>query len=308
MVIVLGPTATGKTEIAVYLAKAFQGEVIGADSMQIYKHMDIATAKPNEEEMGGVPYHLIDFLDFGESFSVAQYVALAKKTIAGVCERGKLPVLCGGTGLYISSLADNISFEEHTGQSEIRNKLKSVLEEKGALYLHGELSKCDPILAGKLHPNNTGRVLRALEVFESTGVPMSEHQKKARQNPPEYDLCMIGLCYHDRQKLYDRIDERVDKMMKQGLLLEAKALLDSGQMGGTARQAIGYKELERFFSGRETKSAAIEAIKRETRRYAKRQMTWFRRDKRINWIAVDACDAKREAFLILQEFQKGEQT
>ena len=307
LVVVLGPTASGKTEIAVYLAKTFNGEIIGADSMQVYKSMDIATAKPGEKEMGGVAHHLIDFLEPGESFSVAGYVELAKKAVAGVYKRGKLPVLCGGTGLYISSLVDNISFEGHTGQSEIRKRLQAVLEEKGALYLHGELSKCDPVLAEKLHPNNTGRVLRALEVFGNTGVPMSEHQKKARGNPPEYDLCMIGLFYRDRQKLYDRIGARVDAMMKQGLLMEAKALFDAGQMGGTARQAIGYKELENFFNGRETKDAAIEAIKRETRRYAKRQMTWFRRDERINWIAVDECDARQESFLTVKEFQKGEQ-
>ena len=305
LVVVLGPTASGKTEAAVCLAEKFHGEIIGADSMQIYRRMDIGTAKPGEKEMRGVPHHLIDFLDPGESFSVAQYVQLAKKAIAGVHERGGLPVLAGGTGLYISSLTNNISFEEHAGSSEAREKLRALLDEKGAAYLHGELQKCDPALAEKLHPNNTGRVIRALEVFGQTGIPMSEYQKRARGNPPEYDLCMIGLYYRDRQKLYGRIDVRVDIMIKQGLPREAKALFDEG-FAGTARQAIGYKELESWFNGAGTLEEAAESIKRETRRYAKRQMTWFKRDKRINWIAVDECDAKQEAFQIAEEFLKGE--
>lgn len=286
VLVVCGPTASGKTKLAVDLAKRFGGEIIGADSMQVYKGMSIGTAKPSAEETREVPHHLIDFLEPDSAFSVAEYVRLAKQVIKDVAGRGRLPVLAGGTGLYINSLLDNISFENIEADEGLRAKLKSLAEEKGGAFLHEMLAGRDPELAEKLHPNNTGRIIRALEVCELTGVPMSEHMRRARQNPSEYDACMLGLRYSDRGALYERIDRRVDLMLEQGLIEEAKSLFDAG-FTGTASQAIGYKELFGYFSGKEPLSEAVENIKRETRRYAKRQMTWFKRDGRIRWFDVD---------------------
>lgn len=287
LLVICGPTASGKTSLSIDLAKCLSGEIVGADSMQIYKGMDIGTAKPTETEMQGIPHHLIDFLELGEDFSVAAYVALAKKCIAEITARGRLPVVCGGTGLYISSLVDNISFDEVKSDPKLRESLKRLADENGAKYLHKRLESIDPELAGKLHPNNLGRVIRAIEVYELTGVTMSETQKRSRQNPSEYDLLILGITYNDRQKLYDRINLRVDMMLQSGLIDEANALFDAG-FEGTASQAIGYKELRNYFAGKESLEEAAENIKRETRRYAKRQMTWLKRDKRIKWLQADS--------------------
>lgn len=286
LLVICGPTASGKTGLAIDLAERFGGEIIGADSMQVYKGMDIGTAKPTISEMRGIPHHLIDFLEPHEDFSVAAYVALAKKHIADITARGRLPVVCGGTGLYISSLVDNIGFDEIETDPKLREHLKQLADEQGAEALHKQLIDCDPQLAAKLHPNNLGRVIRALEVFELTGKTMTELQANSRQQPSEYDLCMLGIRYNDRQKLYDRIDRRVDLMLENGLLDEAKPLFDAG-FGGTAAQAIGYKELQTYLAGGETLAEAAGSIKRETRRYAKRQLTWLRRDARIQWLNAD---------------------
>ncbi len=286
LLVVTGPTASGKTQLAIDLAKHFDGEIVGADSMQIYKYMNIGTAKPTYAEMQGIPHYLIDFLEPLESFSVAQYVTLAKQTIDHIRARSKLPVLAGGTGLYISSLLNNISFEDIESDAELREELKQMAEEKGAEYLHEQLKTCDPSLAEKLHPNNLGRIIRGIEVFKITGKTMTELQEKSRETPSNYDACVLGLCYRDREKLYSRINLRVDKMFEQGLLEEAKKLLDDGLIG-TASQAIGYKELARYFAGEESLIEAKESIKQETRRYAKRQMTWLRRDTRVKWLYVD---------------------
>lgn len=305
LLVICGPTASGKTGLSIDLAKRFGGEIIGADSMQIYKGMDIGAAKPSKEEMRGITHHLVDFLEPDEDFSVAAYVTLAKKHIAGIAAKGCLPIVCGGTGLYISSLVDNISFEEIKSDPQLRESLKKLADERGAEYLHKRLEDCDPELAEKLHPNNLGRVIRALEVFELTGTTMTEMQKKSRQSPSDYDLCMLGICYDDREKLYERINLRVDLMLQNGLIYEAKALFDAG-FGGTAAQAIGYKELQKYFSGTESLEEAAESIKRETRRYAKRQMTWLRRDGRIKWLHADVCggyaDLLAEAEAITKKF------
>jgi tRNA dimethylallyltransferase len=285
LLVVCGPTASGKTALAASLAKALGGEVIGADSMQIYKGYDIATAKPTEAETRGVPHHLIGFLDPRESFSVADYVRLAKPVIREVASRGRLPVLCGGTGLYISSLVDNIAFETIEVSESIRENLKQLAREKGAAHLFAMLEKTDPALAEKLHPNNLGRVIRALEVYEATGERMSALQERARQHPSEYDARMLGLTYRDRESLYGRVNQRIDGMLGRGLLEEAKAALAYG--GDTFSQAIGFKEFELYFAGAESLPEAVERLKRGTRRYAKRQLTWFRRDKRVNWLYRD---------------------
>lgn len=302
---VCGPTASGKTKLAVDLAERLGGEIVGADSMQIYRGMSIGTAKPDKEEMRGVPHHLIDFLDPGESFSVAEYVRIARETIRDIHSRGRLPVVTGGTGLYISSLIDGISFGETASDDSLRNELRGLAAEKGGQYLLEELSVCDPLLAEKLHPNNLGRIVRGLEVYRLTGKTMTELQEKSRQNPPEYDALMLGLKFSDRERLYDRINMRVDAMLGQGILEEARRLFDAG-FSGTAAQAIGYKEFSRYFSGEESLNEAVENLKRETRRYAKRQMTWFSRDGRIRWLAVDSYakyeDMLEEALQITRTF------
>ena len=286
LIVVCGPTAGGKTALAVSLAERLGGEVIGADSMQIYKGMDIATAKPAEAEKRGVPHHLINILGPAESFSVADYVKLAKPVVSDISGRGKLPILCGGTGLYISSLIDNIAFEEIESSGQIRESLKRLAREKGAEYLFAKLEEADPALAAKLHPNNLSRVIRALEIFEATGERMSVLQEKARQTPKEYAVRVIGLTYRDREKLYDRVNNRVDDMLERGLLDEAKSALEMSG-AATSSQAIGIKELKPYFAGLEPLEDAVERLKRSTRRYAKRQLTWFRRDERVFWLYKD---------------------
>lgn len=285
LIVVLGPTASGKTALAVELAKHFGCEVVSADSMQIYKNMQIATAKPTAEEMQGIRHHLMDFLEPDESFSVADYVALAKSVIEVIYSRNKLPLLCGGTGLYISSLINNLRFDESQPSYEIRSELSRLAEEKGGEYLLEMLSRFDPETASKLHPNNLPRIIRAIEVYRISGTTMSEAVINSRQEGL-YDLCIIGLNYSDRQLLYDRINLRVDKMMETGLLQEAGEVLSQDSLK-TSIQAIGYKELRPYFKGERPLSECIEKLKQETRRYAKRQLTWFRRDDRINWIYPD---------------------
>ena len=296
---IAGPTASGKTKLAVELAKAFDGEVISADSMQVYRGMTIGTAQPTLEEMEGIPHHLIGFLDPDEAFSVAQYVELARAKIREVHNRGKLPILAGGTGLYLSSVVDNIDFHEIKSDPDLRRELEARAREEGGEALLRELASFDPELAAALHPNNLGRILRAIEVYRLTGKPMSLHQEESRQKPGNYALCYLGLCYDNRQKLYDRINLRVDLMVEAGLLQEAEDLFRS-RFAGTARQAIGYKELEGYFSGGTPLEDCLEAIKLGSRRYAKRQLTWFRRDGRIHWIAVDRFPSWRE---VLEEAQ-----
>jgi tRNA dimethylallyltransferase len=285
LLVVCGPTASGKTALAAALANALGGEVIGADSMQIYKGYDIATAKPTDAEMLGVPHHLIGFIDPRESFSVADYVRLAKPVTRDIANRGSLPVLCGGTGLYISSFVDNIAFEAIEVSESVRENLKQLAREKGAEHLFAMLKEKDPALAEKLHPNNLGRVIRALEVFEATGERMSALQERARQQLSEYDALMLGITFRSREKLYERVNLRIDGMLERGLLEEAKAALAHG--GDTFSQAIGYKEFKLYFEGLERLSEAVERLKRSTRRYAKRQLTWFRREKRVIWLYRD---------------------
>ena len=302
LIAVVGPTASGKTALAVSLAKRFHGEVISADSMQIYKQMNIATAKPTIEEMDGVPHHLIDCLDLSQKFSVADYTALAHQKAAEIYARGHLPILAGGTGLYIDSVVNNISFSEIRTDEELRKELTRLAEEKGADYLLEELNRFDPESAKRLHPNNLSRIIRAIEVYRLTGITMTEHQRRSRLTPSGYDAVMIGLDFHDRQKLYDRINLRVDRMFADGLLEEAREILSNKNLG-TARQAIGYKELQHYFDGQESLEEAIQKIKQETRRYAKRQLTWFRRNPNIHWIYVDCCrdfaDVSEQAALLL---------
>ena len=290
---ITGPTASGKTALSLAVARALNCEIISCDSMQIYKGMDIATAKPTAEEMCGVPHHLIDFLERDKAFSVADYVELAGEKIRDIHSRGKLPVVVGGTGLYISSLIDNIQFPDIKSDPEIRSRIEREIEEKGCEAVFERLKNCDPETAQELHPNNTVRVIRALEVFEITGRKLSEFKEESRLVPSPYDALIFGLNFNDRQKLYDRINLRVDIMIENGLINESKEVFESVKMR-TAANAIGYKELIPFFENKAELDDCIEKIKLETRRYAKRQLTWFRKNAKIRWIMLDEFDNKEK--------------
>ena len=295
IICVVGPTASGKTALSIALAKRFNAEIVSCDSMQIYKAMDIGTAKPTKEEMSGVVHHLIDFLDPRENFSVAQYIKLATDAIADVRSRGKNVVLVGGTGLYFSSLIDNIVFSENDSDPALRTELEAIAREKGPEQLLEILRELDPEIAQKLHPNNVGRVIRAIEVCKTTGTTMSEQQRLARENESPYDPCIIGLDFSDRQKLYDRINLRVDLMLERGLMDENRRLLNT-ELSKTALQAIGFKEFLPYLNGSATLEECAENLKMQTRRYAKRQLTWFRRDQRVNWIYQDMLDGFGQVF------------
>lgn len=293
LIAVVGPTASGKTALAVELALRFGGEVVSADSMQVYKRMDIATAKPDEAEKKGVPHHLIDLIEpDGAAFSVAQYARRAHAAIADIAARGRVPILAGGTGLYIDAVIDNIDFSNIRSDEAVRAELRALADAHGNDYMLGLLREADPELAASLHPNNLGRILRALEVYRVTGVPMSEHQRRSRQMPARYDVCMIGLNFTDRAMLYDRVNRRVDRMMERGLLDEARAI--GSACRGTALQAIGYKELLPHLDGGAPLESCIDRLKQSTRRYAKRQLSWFRRDERIVWLMVDQSGSLQE--------------
>ena len=290
LLVIAGPTASGKTALAVEMAKNYNGEVISADSMQIYKGLNIATAKPTIDEMQGIPHHLIDFLEPDVPFSVADYVTLAGQKIREIRSRGKLPIVCGGTGLYISSLVDNIIFDDTGSDETIRKRLSDEAENKGNHYLWERLAQIDPETAEKVHENNLPRVIRALEVYEITGVKLSEHKINSRREPSPYDTCIIGLTCADRNKLYDKINRRVDVMLENGLVNECRTVYESGELK-TACQAIGFKELIPYFEGKCELADCIEKIKLETRHYAKRQLTWFRNLNGINWVETDKNDS-----------------
>lgn len=286
---VVGPTASGKTALSIRLAKEYNGEIVSADSMQIYTGMDIATAKPTKEEMDGIPHHLMDFLSPTESFSVSQYVEMAKNAIDEILSKGKLPILCGGTGLYVRSLVENVQFSPEQTDEKLRAELNERYQTEGGESLLKELSEFDPETAQKLHPSNSKRIIRAIEIYRTTGITMSEQVSSSKRIPSPYDVTMIGITYSDRQKLYDRINRRVDIMLENGLLEEAKAFYQS-EYGKTAVAAIGYKELNPYLDGEVSLEQAVEHLKQETRRYAKRQLTWFRKDEYIHWIQADQCE------------------
>jgi tRNA dimethylallyltransferase len=300
VIAIVGPTASGKTALGAEIAEEFSGEVVSADSMQIYKGMDIATAKPTKEEMRGIPHHLIGFLDRNVSFSVADYVELAGSVIGDISERKKLPVIVGGTGLYVSSLLDNIKFADIKSDAGLRKKLEDEAERLGNSYLFEKLEKVDPESAAELHPNNLVRVIRALEVYELTGKKLSLFKAESRLEESPYDPVMIGLDYNDRQILYDRINKRVDIMVKNGLVEEAQSIFDSCNMK-TAGNAIGYKELIPYFKKEKSLEECISKIKQETRHYAKRQLTWFRKNAKINWLKLDEFDNKEKIFLFCKK-------
>lgn len=280
IICVVGATASGKTDLAVKLAKAVYGEIISADSMQVYKNMPIATAVATEKEQDGVPHHLVEFLDVDKAFSVADFVELAKGKIDEIVSRGRVPIVAGGTGLFVDSLVKDITFSQVGSNEKIRNELA----EKSNEELFEKLSELDANAARDIHPNNRKRVIRALELCMS-GTSKTEQNENSMLADSPYDALYIGIGYKDRQKLYDRINKRVDLMLEAGLENEARQML--GKQGLTARQAIGHKELQPYIDGDITLDEAVENLKRETRRYAKRQLTWFRRNENINWLYAD---------------------
>ena len=291
LIAVVGPTASGKTALAIALAKELGGEIVSADSMQIYRGMDIATAKPTPEEMAEVPHHLIGFWPPEKPFSVAQYALLAREKIDDILRRGRVPVLCGGTGLYIKAIVDHIQYEEETGEdAALRERLRRQAQDEGNLAVWRQLQAMDPQTAERIHPNNLGRVIRAIEVMQVSGRSIREQEERSRQAPCPYHVLQIGLRYRNRENLYERIGRRVDAMAEAGLLEEARAVRQQG-LTATAAQAIGCKELYDWMDGTLPLEEALENLKRSTRRYAKRQLTWFGADARIRWIEPDALQA-----------------
>ena len=291
LIAVVGPTASGKTALAIALAKELGGEIVSADSMQIYRGMDIATAKPTPEEMAEVPHHLIGFWPPEKPFSVAQYAVLAREKIDDILRRGRVPVLCGGTGLYIKAIVDHIQYEEETGEdAALRERLRRQAQDEGNLAVWRQLQAMDPQTAERIHPNNLGRVIRAIEVMQVSGRSIREQEERSRQAPCPYHVIQIGLRYRNRENLYERIGRRVDAMTEAGLPEEARAVRQQG-LTATAAQAIGYKELYDWMDGTLPLEEALENLKRSTRRYAKRQLTWFGADARIRWIEPDALQA-----------------
>ncbi len=287
VIVIVGPTASGKTGVSIELAKLINGSIVSADSMQVYKHMNIGTAKPDDAEMSGIAHYMIDVVEPGEDFSVARYRKMALGCISKIIKQKKRPIVVGGTGLYINSLIHNISFSETIRDEKLREELKREADEKGNKYLHEKLKDVDPDAASKIHENDVKRVIRALEVYKHTNLPISKHKQLSRLEPPAYNYILFGLNW-DREKLYDRIEKRVDAMLKAGLVDEVKSLTQQGyDLGNTAMQAIGYKEILKYLKGEYTFEEAKSILKRDTRRYAKRQLTWFRRLEGINWITVD---------------------
>lgn len=303
ILVIVGPTAVGKTKLSIRVAQLVDGEIISADSMQVYRNMDIGTAKPTVEERQGVPHHLIDIVPPSRDFTVAEYQELAEKVIADINARGKVPILTGGTGLYIRAVIDGFDFPG-SEDLDLRKKLAAYAKEHGREALHARLAEVDPSTAQRLHPNDLRRVIRAMEVYHLTGIPLSQHLARQENRIQRHPAIMFGLT-RDRHKLYERCDQRVDQMLKDGLLDEVKQLLDLGfDPRSTSLQAIGYKELIGYLQGEYDFDEAVRLLKRNTRRYAKRQFTWFRRDPRIRWINLDELTWEEAARLISETYKK----
>ena len=305
VIAVVGPTASGKTSLSIEIAKNFSGQVVSADSMQIYEKMNIATAKPTEDEMQGVKHHLIGFQPIDKKFSVAEYVTLANESIEKIHNDGNLPIIAGGTGLYVDSLLQNIQFSKENENTEVRKELTDMFDEKGAEFMLDWLNEIDPETASRLHLNDKSRIIRALEIYKLTGKTLTEQKVLSRLEETPYDVLYIGINYRDRNILYDRINLRVDLMIENGLLEEAEDFYNI-PADKTACQAIGYKELAPYFRDELTLEDCVEKLKLETRHYAKRQLTWFRKNENVNWIYPDdyanSQEMYNDVFLMINDF------
>lgn len=287
LIILTGPTAAGKTKLSIALAHAINGEIISADSMQVYRHMDIGSAKIRSEEMQGIKHYLVDILEPSEDFNIVMFQKYAKQAMSEIYAKGKTPILVGGTGFYIQSVLYDIDFEESDADIALRSELEAVALQKGAGYLHAMLRECDERAAEQIHENNIKRVIRAIEFYRQTGKKISEHNELERRKEPAYDARYFVLT-DERKRLYENIDRRVDIMIKDGLVDEVKRLLAMGcKRDSTAMQGLGYKEIISYLEGEITLEKAVYIIKRDTRHFAKRQLTWFRREQDVRWVEKD---------------------
>lgn len=297
LVVLTGPTAVGKTKLSIDLAKALGGEIISADSMQVYKHMDIGSAKITEKEMDGVPHHLIDVLSPFEEFHIVRFQELAKKAVEDIYSRGRIPVFVGGTGFYIQAVTKDIDFTEGEEDKEYREELSRLAAEKGNEFLHEMLRNIDPKSAEEIHANNVKRVIRALEFYKENGFPISQHNEEQKQNETPYNLAYFVL-NAPRELLYERIDRRVDEMMENGLMEEVQKLKNMGcRRDMTSMQGLGYKEILSFLEGDVPLEEAVRILKRDTRHFAKRQLTWFRRESDVIWVDKDKFSFDEEKIL-----------
>ncbi len=297
LIILTGPTAVGKTALSIKLAKAIQGEIISADSMQVYRGMDIGSAKVTTEEMDGVPHYLIDVLDPDEEFNVVVFQKLAREAMEKIYANGHIPIIAGGTGFYIQAILNEIAFTETETDDSYRKQLEQQAQEYGAQWLHDQLKEVDPQAAVDIHPNNVKRVIRALEFYKETGTKISEHNEAERQKQSPYNFAYFVLNM-DRQKLYERIELRIDQMLEQGLIEEVRQLQEKGcHAGMVSMQGLGYKEILAYLQGECTLEEAIYILKRDTRHFAKRQLTWFRREREVCWIEKEAYGLKEEKML-----------
>ncbi|WP_367565734.1 tRNA (adenosine(37)-N6)-dimethylallyltransferase MiaA [Lacrimispora sp.] len=306
LIILTGPTAVGKTALSIRLAKAVGGEIISADSMQVYRHMDIGSAKITKEEMEGVPHHLIDVLNPDEEFNVTTFQQMAKKAVEEIYSRGRIPIVAGGTGFYIQALLYDIDFTENGEDTSIRDQLEALGKEKGAGFLHDMLKDIDPEAAKEIHANNQKRVIRAIEYYRQTGEPISEHNKRERQKQSPYDF-LYYVVNTDRNVLYERIDRRVDLMVQQGLVNEVEQLKAMGcTRDMVSMQGLGYKEILDYLQGAATLEEAVYILKRDTRHFAKRQLTWFKRERDVRWLNLPDFGNDQEKVLekILQDINE----
>lgn len=304
-IFILGPTASGKTSVSIELARRFNGEIISADSMQIYKGIHIASAAPDENEKENIPHHLIEFLNLEDEFSVADYVKIAREYIKEINSRGKLPIIVGGTGLYISSLLENIEYTDQKTDYKLREKLENEFDLIGGDRMLEKLKEFDLDSALRLHPNNRRRIIRAFEVYYLTGKTITEQNALSKQKKRDFESLVIGINYKDREALYNRIGIRIEQMLKNGLLEEAKLNFNSNLKSG-AFQAIGHKELYPYILGETSLEEAVENLKRSTRRYAKRQITWFKNVENVNWFYPDNNDTIDDIVLLTDKFLKEE--
>lgn len=304
LLIIVGPTAIGKTKLSIEAALALKGEIVSADSMQIYKYMDIGTAKPSIDERRKVLHHMIDIVDPDSDYSVALYQKDALEAINKIHEKGKIPILTGGTGLYINSIRYSMDFSPAAVDREYRNELNNIYKERGSQYVYDMLRKVDSETAARLHPNDKKRVIRALEIYKLTGRTMADHRQDFKNKERPYRFVIIGLNM-DRKKLYNRIDTRVDSMIEAGLVKEVEGLLNRGYKKElTSMQGLGYKQIINYLEGNYTLDTAIEEIKKLTRRYAKRQLTWFRQTEGIDWINLDEIDKEVQVDWIIMHIKK----